>query len=139
MEVRQGRSESYVCSLDTDSIIDMTDVLTVIKRSVKAHNSRVAMKLLYTKSARRRGYNAVFEDSFQRISIKGREAKEKQFINVNGWRSVPDNRLRSYDMYGDIVGDKYTNAKRLDIYVHDDTGRTWKAKEELDTIILGDM
>ena len=40
MEIREGRSEHYVCSIDPQSLVDM-EILNAIKRSVKAANAYI--------------------------------------------------------------------------------------------------
>lgn len=138
MEVRKNRSDTYVCSIDPLCISDMNQVLFAIKQTVKAQNASVRDNM---KRALRSNYFASHAHNalLKRVSIKGREAKEKQFINVNGWRSVPDNRLRSYDMFGDIVGNKYTNSKRLDVYIHDDYTATESFKNRLLNQVKGEV
>ena len=130
MEVRKNRSDTYVCSIDPLCISDMNQVLFAIKQTVKAQNASVRNNM---KRALRSNYFAsnAHNALLKRVTIKGREAKEKEFINAN--------RLRSYDVFGDIVGNKYTNSKRLDVYIHDDYTATESFKNRLLNQVKGEV
>jgi hypothetical protein len=102
MEVREGRTTSYVCSLDPQSCVDM-EILNAIKRSVKVMNTNVQWEEFgnswdLTRKLRMKTY--------KRVRVKGREAIEK----VDG---------KSYTWYGDLLGG-LSNAKRFDVYICDD-------------------
>jgi len=96
MEVRKGRSPSYVCSLDPQSCVDM-EILNAIKLSVKATNADVKWE--------QTDWGPLVKVR-KRVRVKGREAIEK----VNG---------KSYTWAGDLLGG-LGNAKRFDVYIHDD-------------------
>lgn len=102
MEVRKGRSPSYVCSLDPQSCVDM-EILNAIKRSVRVMNNNVQWEDLGETWDLTRNLKV---KTYRRVRVKGREAIEK----VNG---------RSYTWFGDLVGG-LANAKRFDVYIHDD-------------------
>ena len=99
MEVRKGRSPSYVCSLDPQSCVDM-EILNAIKLSVKVLNKDVKWESIDGV----RGLRAC--KMYKRVRVKAREAIEK----VNG---------RSYNWSGDLLGG-LANAKRYDVYIHND-------------------
>lgn len=96
MEVREGRSPRYVCSLDPQSCVDM-EILEALKRSVKAINAGVEWE--------QTDWGPLVKVR-KRVRVKGREAIEK----IND---------RSYNWAGDILGG-LENAKRFDVYIHDD-------------------
>jgi len=108
MEIREGRSEHYVCSIDPQSLVDM-EILNAIKRSVKAANAYIRWQPMNPDGEP--GYRYVKD--CKRVTVKGRDPK---FLK-NG---------RKYTWSGDIAahGNKYDICRRLDIYVHND--RRWK-------------
>lgn len=100
MEIRDRKSTSYVCSLDPQSCVDM-EILATLKRAVKVLNKDVKWEDCGSWGMVKK---------CKRVRVKGREAIEK----VNG---------KSYNWSGDLLGG-LANAKRLDVYIHDD--RRWK-------------
>ena len=109
MEVRPNRTDSYVCSLDPMSCVDM-EILNAIRRSVAAMNKDAPIE--------RERWGLV--KRCKRVTVKGREPIEKQVVNTRHWWATPRMAEVGYNMFGDIVGNKYTNSKRLDIYIHND-------------------
>lgn len=114
MEVRENRSATYVCSLDPMSAFDM-ELLAAIRKTVSAANS-LAHVVTYKSGY---AYKAC-----KRVTVKGREPIEKEarkFLkrDENG-NMITVERVVGYKWGGDIVGNKYTNSKRLDIYIHED-------------------
>jgi len=101
MEVREGRSPNYVCSLDPLSCVDM-EILEALKRAVKVLNKDARWEWMDYYGAP--GFQAV--KRCKRVRVKGREPKFKQ----NG---------RGYTYHGDIVYG-LSNAQRFDVYIHDD-------------------
>ena len=104
MEIREGRSEHYVCSIDPQSLVDL-EILNAIKRSVKAANAYIRWQPMNPDGEP--GYRYV--KNCKRVTVKGRDPK---FLR-NG---------RKYTWSGDIAahGNKYDICRRLDIYIHDD-------------------
>jgi hypothetical protein len=101
MEIREGRSPNYVCSLDPRSCVDM-EILEALKRAVKVLNKDARWEWMDYYGAP--GFQAL--KRCKRVRVKGREAIEK----VDG---------KSYNWSGDILGG-LANAKRYDVYIHDD-------------------
>lgn len=95
MEIRPNRTETYVCSLDPMSCVDM-EILSAIRRSVSAVNKNAPV--VESK------WGTFMYRACKRVTVKGRQP-------INGAR---------YNIYGDIVGgNKYGDVKRIDVYVHD--------------------
>jgi len=110
MEIKQNRKSSfYVCTLDPMSAVDMGDILSAIKKTIAVHNQNVSLDL---QCAYIRNTKAMYK----RISIKGRKP-------IDGKRTF----------FGD-VRNKFTNARELDIYIHDDTSRTYNTRYKLGII-----
>lgn len=105
MEVRANRSKSYVCSLDPMSAVDM-EILLTIRRTVKAANAHVRPEETRFGVVKR----------CKRVSVCGREPIEREYYTDRYGKK----RVRGYDWSGNIVGDKYSNSKRLDVYINDD-------------------
>ena len=107
MENRTNRTESYVCSLDPLSCVDM-EILEAIRKSVSVYNKSIQWEPSDYRDTVRKT---------KRVTVKGREPIEKETY-FSRWTNTF--RTRGYSFHGDIVGNKYTNSKRLDIYIHDD-------------------
>jgi len=107
MENRPNRTESYVCSLDPLSCVDM-EILSAIRKSVSVYNKDIQWEPSNYRGSVRKT---------KRVTVKGREPIEKE-TSFNRWTNTY--RTACYSFHGDIVGNKYTNSKRLDIYIHND-------------------
>ena len=105
MEIKNRMSSFYVCTLDPKSATDMGDILMALKKTIKNHNKNVSYEMKHPWRRDRTQY--------KRLTVKGRK---------------PLDGKRSY--YNDIAN-KYTNAQELDIYIHDDTTRTYNARRKL--------
>jgi len=114
MEVKTHRTDSYVCSLDPMSCVDM-EILSAIRKSISASNKNAPR--VYTK------YGSSYIAK-KRVTVKGRKAIQKQLVNVGGRYGKPDFRWRSHTTFGDIVGG-IANAGEYDVYIHEDR-RDWE-------------
>lgn len=107
MKVIENRTEAYVCSIDPRVESDMREleVMRKVVSKINARNKRIDPERL----------------SRYVVTVKGREPITKQAYH-NRWTGKTGS--VGYTWAGDIVGNKYTNAKRLDIYLH--TRIDWK-------------
>ena len=105
MEIKNRMSDFYVCTLDPKSAVDMGDILMALKKTIKNHNKNVTygMKNPWRET----------KDMYKRITVKGRKP-------LDGKRS-----------YHNDIANKYTNAQELDIYIHNDTTRTYNTRSKL--------
>ena len=108
VNINKRSSDAYIGSIDTGSVSDM-EQLQDIRTYVKVMN-----KHLRDADARdRRGKPLRY-----RVTLKGREAIEKQTIPAYSWHKEKwEQRPRSYNVFGDILGG-LANAKRIDVYIH---------------------
>lgn len=95
MEFRPNRTDSYLCSLDPMSNEDMVH-LDEIRASVSF-------------------YNRTNPNDKKRVTVKGREPFMKE--SLYNWRSGTWS-VVGYNFFGDIVGNLYTNSRRIDVYLH---------------------
>ena len=95
MEIRPGRTDAYFVSLNPACDKDM-DFLKSIRTLIRNHNK-------------------ANPNDKKRVTVKGREPLMKESVYNIGTRTW---RMVGYSLFGDIVGNKYTNSKRLDIYLH---------------------
>jgi len=114
MEIKQGRTTAYVCSLDPLSVNDMM-TLETIKKTISAANRNAERTYLK---------NGVSYIARKRVTVKGRKPRTKQWVNVGGYYGPVDYRLRAHNRFGDIVGG-IANATEYDVYIHDDR-RDWE-------------
>lgn len=108
VNMNKRNSDSYIGSADTSCAADMLQI-EEIRSFVKTMNKQ----LKHAKAVDRFGHPLRY-----RVSLKGREPVEKQVIPAYSWHKEKwENRSRSYDNFGDIVGG-ISNAKRIDVYIH---------------------
>ena len=108
VNMNKRTSDAYIGSIDTLSVSDM-EQLENIRSYVKVMN-----KHLHDANARDPRGNPLR----YRVTLKGREAIEKQTVNSYSWHKEKwEPRSRSYNVFGDIVGG-IANAKRIDVYIH---------------------
>jgi len=107
MELRPNRTDNYVCSIDPNSSTDML-ILEAVRKSVSVYNKDIPWEPSNWKGMIRKA---------KRVTVKGREPIQKE-TSFNRWTNTF--RTAGYTCHGDIVGNKYTNSKRLDIYIHND-------------------
>ena len=95
MQISPNRTENYVCSLDPTSKSDMFH-LDLIRIANRDYNQTTSEK--------------------KRVIVRGREPRNKKMVfnsYTGQWSTV------GYDMHGNMVGDLYENAQRLDVYILD--------------------
>ena len=114
MIVKEGRTDSYVCSLDPLSCVDM-EILQAIRKSISVSNKNAPR--VYTK------YGSSYVAK-RRVTVKGRKPIEKKLVNINHYWKEPVYRLRAHTPFGDIVGG-IANASEYDVYIHEDR-RDWE-------------
>jgi hypothetical protein len=114
MDIKTGRTDAYVCSLDPMSVNDMF-VLETIRATIKASNKNAPR--VYTK------YGSSYI-ARKRVTVKGRKPRYKQWVNFARWGGPADMRCRAHNYFGDIVGG-IANATEYDIYIHEDR-RDWE-------------
>lgn len=114
MEIKTGRTDAYVCSLDPMSVNDML-TLETIRKVIKASNANA--QRIYLK-------NGVSYIARKRVSVKGRKPRFRALVNISARWGKPNYRFRAHNYFGDIVGG-IANATEYDIYIHDDR-RDWE-------------